>query len=78
MFRSTSDMLRFSALFVKGRVTGVKIFAVEAILCDAERIAKALEVHNLAHAEEAQNVDHVGIVAKTNEVVVRHARLLLC
>ena len=78
MFRSTSDMLRFSALFVKGRVTGVKIFAVEAILRNAKGIAKALKVHDLAHTKKAKDVGHVGIVGQANEVVIGHARLLFC
>ena len=62
---------------VKGGIEGVKIFAVEIILCDAQRVAEALEVHQLALAQEFDGVAHVGVVDQAQDVVVGHAGLLL-
>ena len=48
------------------------------VLRDAERVAEALIVHNLALAQEFDRVADVGIVDKTQDVVVGRTRLLLC
>lgn len=48
------------------------------ILRDTEGIAEALIMHNLALAQEFDGLTHVGIVGHTQNVIVGHARLLLC
>ena len=48
------------------------------LLCDAKGIAETLIMHDLALAQIAQGIDHIGIVAKTDQVVVGDACLLLC
>ena len=41
-------------------------------------IAEALEVHDLAFAQELDGIGNVGIVAESKDVVIGLARLLLC
>ena len=65
------------ALLVEGGVAGVEVLRVEAILGRVERFGKALVVDDLALAEEAEGIAHVGIVDHTEQVVVGDARLLL-
>ena len=48
------------------------------ILRDAERVTETLIVYDFALAEIPERVTHIGIVAKTNQVVVGNACLLLC
>ena len=67
-----------SFLFIKRRVDCVEVLAVEVILSDSQGVSKALIVHDFALAQIAQRVTHVGVVAQADEVVVGHARLLLC
>jgi len=64
-------------LFVKRRVECVEILAVEFILNDSHGVAKSLEMHDLALAEESEGIGDVGIIRETDEVVVGHASLLL-
>ena len=42
------------------------------------RFTEALEVHDLARPQELDDVVDVGIVGKAQDVIVGHARLLLC
>lgn len=62
---------------IKRGVECVEILAVEFILNDSHGVAEALEMHDLAFAEEAQGIGDVGVVGEAYEVVVGHARLLL-
>ena len=69
----------FSASRVEGGVAEIKIaFVVERILSNADTFGEALVMHNFALPQEADRVDDVGIVAKAKNVVIGHARLLLC
>ena len=45
---------------------------------DVQTLAEALEVHDLARTQELDDVVDVGIVGKAQDVIVGHARLLLC
>ena len=65
-------------LFIKRRVIGVVILAVQAIARFIQRFSKALVMHKLALAQEADDVLDVGIVGKAQDVVIGRARLLLC
>ena len=49
-----------------------------AVLDHSHRLAEALKVHDFALAEEFDNVVYVGVVGEAKNVVVGHARLLLC
>ena len=42
------------------------------------RFTEALEVHDLPRTQEFDGITHVRIVGKAQNVVIRHARLLLC
>ena len=70
--------MSLSALFVEGGVAGVEVFAVEAILGGVEGFGEALIVDDLALAEELEGIADVGIVDHAEEVIIGHARLLLC
>ena len=47
-------------------------------MSNSQGIAKALIVHDLALTQELQGVAHVRVVNQTQEVVIGHARFLLC
>ena len=64
-------------LVVRG-VKGVEILAVQVVLRDAQGIAEALIMHKLALAQILDGIAHVGIVHHTKDIVIGHARLLLC
>ena len=68
----------FSALSVKARVDCVEILGIHAVLRDAEGVAEALVVNNLALTKKFDGVADVGVVDKAQNVVVGDARLLLC
>ena len=59
------------------RVPAVKVLCIHIILCDTERLAEALVMHDLALAQEFDGVAHVGIIGQAQDVVIGHARLLL-
>lgn len=63
---------------IKTRVISVEVLVVEVILNDTECIAEALEVDDLALAQEADRVGDVVIVAEAQDIVVGFSRLLLC
>ena len=65
------------AVFVKGWVAGVEVLRVESILRDPESIAEALIVYYLALAKEFDDIVDIGVVGKTENVVIGHSRLLL-
>ena len=64
-------------LFVKRGVECVEILAVELILNDSHSIAESLEMDYLALTEETERIGYIGIIRKTDEVIVGHASLLL-
>ena len=66
-----------SAAFIEGWVADVEVFGVKVILRDAEGIAEALIMHDLALAEEFDHVVDVGVVRQTQDIVIGRARLLL-
>ena len=67
-----------AAVLVKRRVAGVEVFGIEIILRNAESIAEALIVYYFTRAEEFYRVAHVGIVRKSENIVISRASLLLC
>ena len=72
------DVLFLSFLLVEARVYVVDIFLVQAVLGEAQAFTETLEVHDLARTQELDDVAHVRIVGKAQDIVVRHARFLLC
>lgn len=42
------------------------------------RFTEALEVHDLTRTQELDDIADVRIIGKAQDIVVRHARLLLC
>ena len=78
IFLGYLSVFHLPLVLVKRGVEGIKVFAVEVLLRDAEGIGEALIVHDLAFAQIFDGVAHVGIVAQAQNVVVGHARLLFC
>ena len=72
-----SAVFHLSKPLIKAGIDGVEILAVQLILRNAEGIAEALVMDDLALAEIFDDVAHVGIVAQAKNIVVGHARLLL-
>ena len=70
----------FTGVFVYAvfGVKGVIVFLIELLLSAPEGFAKALKMHDLALAEESDDVIDVGIVREAEDVIVGDARLLLC
>ena len=48
------------------------------ILCDADGITETLEMVDFALAKEFDGIAHVRIVHKTEDIIIRCARFLLC
>lgn len=62
---------------VERGVKRVEVFGIESIGRDAQTLAEALVMHNLALAQELDGVAHIGIIRKAQDVVIRYAGLLL-
>lgn len=71
-------VLFLSSLLVEARVYVVDVFLVQAVLGEAQAFAEALEVHDLTRTQELDDIADVRIIGKAENVVVGHARLLLC
>ena len=67
-----------SAALIEGGVAGVEVLGIEVILGDAEGIGEALIMHDLALAQESDDVVDVGIVREAKDIVVGGSCLLLC
>ena len=74
---SRPERLAFHS-FVKRRIKGVEIFAVEVLLRDAEGVAEALVVHNLTLTQILDGIAHIGIIAQTQNIIVGYTSFLLC
>ena len=68
----------FFLFSVVGGVKCVKVLRIHLILSNAQSIAEALIVHKLTLTQVFDGISDVGIVHKTENVVVGHTRLLLC
>ncbi len=74
----TSEGGFFCVLSIEGGIVRVEILAVRLILCDAEGLAEALEMGHFSLTEEFDRLSHIGIIHKTQDIVVGDTRLLLC
>ena len=63
---------------VEARIEGVEVFAVKIVLRDAYGVAESLRVNYLTLAEILYRLLDIGVVNKTQDIVVGHASLLLC
>ena len=68
----------FFCLFVKARIYRVEILRVHAVLSKTEGIGEPLIMNDLALAEIFYGVANVGIIHKSQDIIVGHARFLLC
>ena len=69
-------ILLLSAVFVKVRIAGVEITAVELILRYAESFAETLVVDDFALSQEADRIAYIRVVGKAEDIVVGGACLL--
>ena len=60
----------FVILLVKRRIYCVEIFIVHLVCSKAEAFAEALEMHDFTFTQELDNVTHIGVINKTENVVV--------
>ncbi len=63
---------------IKRGIERIEIFAVQVLLRDTEGIGEALVVNDLTLAQILDGIAHVGIVGQAKNVVIGHARFLLC
>jgi len=61
---------------VERGVKRVEVFGIKPIGRDAQTLAKALVMHNLALTQELDGVAHIGVIRKAQDVVIRYAGLL--
>ena len=78
--RSLSAAAAFFALVaavIKCGIVGIEVLRVKVILCDAQGIAEALEVHDFALAKEFDRFAYIGIVHQAQNIVVGGSGFLL-
>ena len=63
---------------VQGRIHVVDVPLIQTLPQKLHGFAEALEVDDLALAQEADGVVDVRVVGDTQDIVIRYARLLLC
>lgn len=78
IWSALSAQLFFEAFGIKARVERVVVLAVELVGQQPQIFAEALIMHDLSRSEESDWIDHVGIVAEAQDVVICRARLLFC
>ena len=77
-FYNLSAPFIIRAIFIERRVARVEIFTVKIILRYANGIGKALIVNYFSCAQEFYYVIDVGIVGKTQNVVIGRTSFLFC
>ena len=65
-------------LHIKRRIHIIHILLIQLFAKQLHCLAKALEMHKLALAQELDRLSNVGIVRKAQNVIVGFTRLLLC
>lgn len=60
------------------RIHIVDVVLVELFRHETQRLTEALEMDDLALAQEADDIIDVRVVGQAQNVVIRYARLLLC
>ena len=75
---SHSVGLRMAICLLKRGIVRVEVLRVKIVLRHPKRITEALIMHDLAGTKKFDWLPDVGIIHKTENVVVRRARLLLC
>ena len=59
-------------------IKGIEILGTQLILSDAQSLRKALIVYNFTSAKEFNGITYIGVINKTQNVIVGCSRLLLC
>ena len=59
-------------------VERIKILLIKLLLRSAKNIAESLEMHYLTLTEKFNNVAYVGIIRKSEKIIVSYSCLLFC
>ena len=70
--------LLFHCLFVKAWIDIIDIFLIQFFFGKAQAFAETLEVDNLASTQEFDDIVYIGVIGKTQDVVIGDAGFLLC
>ena len=63
---------------MKRGVHVIDVFLVQPPTQQLDGFAEALEMHDLALAQEADGIVHIRIIGDAENIVIRHAGFLLC
>ena len=63
---------------VEAGVDIVDIFFVQPLSCEAKPLAETLKMDDLSCTQEFDDVAYVRVVGKAQDIVIGHARFLLC
>lgn len=67
-----------AAVFVKPGIAGVVILAVKLIGYKAQAFTETLEVNDFTGTKELDNIIYVGVIGKTENIIIGLSCLLLC
>ena len=56
----------------------IDVFLVKTLAQQFNCFSKTLEMDDLAFPQEADGIVHIRVVGNAEDIVIRHARLLLC
>lgn len=65
-------------LFIKRRVESIEILGVQLICNDTKTFTKTLIMNNFAFTQKLDRIADIGVVCKTQDIVIGAARFLLC
>lgn len=68
--------LRFAT--VKRRVKRIKVFAVQMILRNTQRVTETLIVYDLAFPQISDRIAYVRVICHTQNIIIGHTCLLFC
>ena len=64
-------------LFIESGIDEIDVFLVHLLPCQPQGFAEALKVDDFPLSKKANDVVHIGIIGKTEDVVVGYSSLLL-
>ena len=68
----------FPSVFIKTRIKGVEIFRIEPVLNKSQALTESLKMHDLSGSEEFDYILYVGVISKTENIIINSPCLLFC
>lgn len=68
----------FAIILIEFRVICVIVFGIHIVLCDAQSVSETLIMRDFSLTQKFNRITHIGVIHKTQDVVIGDARLLLC